>query len=422
MAELLIRASSQDAKLLRRVFGFEGSLAAPAHPDRIVVDAHVPSTAGGIDICATARRAGIPFLIDPQTYLLQDAQHPGDSWAALPFGDPARWSALGMDAAVQEELVGRVVDYQIANGATSIIPPYVHLQKSDSEWIQVQTGLWEQTRRYLDREGITLQVTAVVSVGWRVLQNPRGFAALGPTMAALATLQPREVALAASKVDQGVHPEDRLTDLVSTVERLTRNYPVILWQQGHLGEVGVAAGAAGYECGIGWRERCDITAASTTHRSASASGLRSARPVFVPILGRSIPKRSLEGIRSQHREMWLRMLCHDNDCCPAGGQALLNDARSHAIIQRARHLDQIARIDRSVWRWQHLADLADAGLVVAERINRYSPTSLTINEIDTRALRAISAVGHIRRHGVGDQLGRVASADPSHNRRLGSSG
>lgn len=40
MAELLIRASSQDGALLRRIYGIDGISAASARPDRIVVDAH----------------------------------------------------------------------------------------------------------------------------------------------------------------------------------------------------------------------------------------------------------------------------------------------------------------------------------------------------------------------------------------------
>jgi hypothetical protein len=79
-------------------------------------------------------------------------------------------------------------------------------------------------------------------------------------------------------------------DLVLMIERLRRNYPVIAWQQGHLGEISVAAGALGYECGIGWREGCDLGTAMNAHRKSPSSGPRAARPVFVPKLGRSIPQ------------------------------------------------------------------------------------------------------------------------------------
>jgi hypothetical protein len=93
----------------------------------------------------------------------------------------------------------------------------------------------------------------------------------------------------------------------------------------------------------------------------------------------------------------MRVICQDAECCPAGGAALLGDARAHAVVQRVRRLDQIARIDRPVWRWRHLADAADAGLDLANRLNRRAETVPAITRVDTHALAAISAVSHTRR-------------------------
>jgi hypothetical protein len=135
------------------------------------------------------------------------------------------------------------------------------------------------------------------------------------------------------------------------VERLRRDYPVVLWQQGHLGEVGIAAGATGYECGIGWREACNINTSKNNRRRQQHSGARQARPVYISALGRSLPKRSLQAI-SRHRDLWLRLICPDPDCYLPSGRGLLGDARAHAVVQRARQLERIAHIDTPVWRWQ----------------------------------------------------------------------
>jgi hypothetical protein len=396
MAELLIRASTQDATLLRRIYGLDGREAAAARPTRVVVDAHVPASSRGGGVVLAARQAGVPFLIDPQTFYLQGTQHAGDPWALLPFGRPDKLSSADVDAFVQEDLVARVIDYQVSHGATAIIPPYVHVDRLNSGWIDVQAGLWHRTRRYLDRENISLPTTAVLALGWRVLHPVQGPAALAPALAALSDLEPREIALAASKADQGVRTHDRVMDLVLMIERLRRDYPVIAWQQGHLGEIAVAAGALGYECGIAWHEGCDLGTAANAHRNPQPSGPRTARPVFIPRLGRSIPKRSLEVMR-EHRDLWMRMICPDAECCPPGGAALLGDARAHAVIQRTKSLDQIARIDRPVWRWQHLAGAADDGLNLAARINRRAFTVTAISQVNTHALAAISAVSHTRR-------------------------
>jgi hypothetical protein len=123
---------------------------------------------------------------------------------------------------------------------------------------------------------------------------------------------------------------------------------------------------------------------------------RAARPVFIPQLGRSIPKRSIEAIRG-HRDLWMRMLCTDTDCCPPGGAGLLADARAHAVTQRRKSLDQISLITAPVWRWQHFTTAADEGLDLAASINRCALNARAITPANTGTLAAISAVSHTRR-------------------------
>jgi hypothetical protein len=396
MAELLIRASLPDRALLRRIFGTDTQRPrALLRPDRIVVDAHIPTRTS--EFSQIARQSGVAFIIDPQTYLFQDAQPAGDRWSSLPFG-LAR--ALAPEEASRpvflSYLTRRAIDYQVVHGATAIIPPYVHIDRPGSEWIDVQAGMWDYARAYLDSEAIALPVLAVVAVGWRMLQPVNGTCALGPMMRALADLAPREVALAASKIDVGARTDERAMDLVLMVEQLSNDYSVVLWQQGRLGELGVAAGAQGYETGIGWRERCDLPATMSSRRRAQSGGPRSGRPVFVAPLGRSIDKRSLEEI-CQHREIWTRLICTDMDCCPDGGRAILDSGRGHTVVQRVRRLSELGRIETRVWRWHNLAEAADRGLELASRINRLAQTSSSVTRVDTSALFAISSVSHLRR-------------------------
>lgn len=311
------------------------------------------------------------------------------------LGRPAKFTATNLDVFAQEEMVAQTVEYQVSHGATAIIPPYVHLDRLDDGWIDVQAGLWYRTRRYLDRENIALPTTAVLALGWRALHPVHGPAALAPVLAALSVLAPSEVALAASKADQGVRTHDRVMDLILMIERLRRDYPVIAWQQGHLGEISVAAGAVGYECGIGWRESWDLgtrpTRIETPHRRGEIrpSGLH-------PQVGAQHPE-ALRGGHPRTSSLWMRMICLDTECCPPGGAVLLGDARAHPIVQRVRNLDEIARIDRPVSRWQHLAGIADDGLDLAHRINRRAQTAPEISQVNIHALAAISAVSHTRR-------------------------
>ncbi|WP_431236160.1 hypothetical protein ACQ856_29070 (plasmid) [Mycolicibacterium psychrotolerans] len=396
MVELLIRASLNDRALLRRAFGINVQSARWAmRPDRIVVDAHVPMRSN--EICDIAQAAGVGYLIDPLTHLFQDHQPTADRWAQLPFGlARALTPEEASRPAFIEDLTHRVLDYQLRHNATALIPPYVYVDRPGSEWVDVQATMWQSARHYLDARSVALPITAVVALGWRMLHPTQGFDAPGPAERALVALRPREIAIAASKADDGIHPEERAMDLALMVERLSVNFDVLLWQQGRLGELAVAAGARGYETGVGWRERCDMPAAMRSRRDPDP-GYFPPRPVYVAALGQSVARRSLDEWR-QHRDIWTQLICTDANCCPTGGSGFIDNAAAHTIIQRAGRLRELAAIDRPVWRWQNLAERAERGLAVSERINRLKAAGAVTSRVNTGPLEAIRAVSDQRRH------------------------
>lgn len=396
MPELIIRAGTQDAALMRRTFGLDGGPAAPWLPSRVVVDAHVPLATA--DVARTTRRGGVPFLVDPQTHYLQDEQHSAFAWAKVPYGISRRVAPAEMSSpAAVERLVAECVDHQLGAGATMIIPPYVHLERTDSAWIDVQARLWRATREHLQRERISLDVLALVAVGWRMLHPIQGRAALAPASHALHDLRPAEVAVAASRAHLGVHADERLHDLLMFIEWLSERWPVIMWQQGLLGEACVVAGAIGYETGIGWREQCDLLSSMASHRRPPGpSAHPGARPVYIDALKRSVPKRSLEHIR-HHRAVWSRLLCIDRRCCPPAGDGMLRDARQHSINARARSLSTLSRAQTSQWQWAQLGDDTRYGLELAARMNSLAGSQQQIQKIDDTALRAVHAIAEQRR-------------------------
>lgn len=394
MSELLVRFGANDAALLRRMTGGAPGPQPMRRPDRVVVDAHVPISSP--QLALHARRAGIPVVIDPQTYFLQDVQHPQDAWASLPFASARLVTPSDlMSTGALDRLVEACVEYQVTHGATAVVAPYVHLENARSGWIQVQAALWDRTRAFLDRSQLGLPVIAVLAAGWRLLTPVRCQEALAPALAALHELNPAEVGLAASKVHTGTRAEDRVVDFIRAVRFLSRQRPVIAWQQGLLGEVAVVAGASGYETGLGQRERCDLNTAMTSRRSAREANAYGARPVYIAQLKRSLPKRSIQNLQS-HRHIWMLLQCREPLCCPSGSQ-ILGDARMHAFTARAHDLDVLSAAARPSWQWLRLETQARAGIDLADRINRIASNSEAINKVDTTALRAIQDVAEVRR-------------------------
>jgi hypothetical protein len=390
MAELIVRVSAQDAPLISHVL----SRRPESRPHRVVVDAHTALACPQIAAAATV--AGLPVLVDPQTFYLQDWQHPGDAWARLPFAQAAvQTPADLLRPGVADAITRDIVDYQLDCGATMLIPPYVHIERAGDGWADVQAALWRATRRHVEASGVALPLVAVLALGWRLLPRSSWPAAFAPLEAELTRLGAHEVALAASKIDTGAKPEDRLGSMISLTRRLTHTVPVIAWNQGTLGEAAVAAGAIGYETGIGWREHCNIPALMASRRNPRSPG-GSPRPVYIPALHQSIPKRSVAAILHDARVAPL-IVCMEPSCCPRGRTELLADQRAHAITARRRNLEAVAAPERQAWRWQALADTARAGLDVAVRINALHQRDHNIAHFDESALRAtLTVANHLR--------------------------
>lgn len=123
MPDLLIAPTGLDcaliAKALTPVSG-RRSTELVVHP-RLVVDA-VTATRHR-EFADTARVAGIPMLVDPETYDLQDYQHAGDQWASLPFARRAVMTVSDLSANVQREILDAAIEHRIRCGATHLRRP-----------------------------------------------------------------------------------------------------------------------------------------------------------------------------------------------------------------------------------------------------------------------------------------------------------
>ena len=66
-------------------------------------------------------------LIDPLTPLWQGELRQNDPWANLEFGNHERLSPGDLSSPLKRETLGaQVVDFQVAHGATAVVPPYPH--------------------------------------------------------------------------------------------------------------------------------------------------------------------------------------------------------------------------------------------------------------------------------------------------------
>ena len=161
--ELLIRAARSDTRVIETLCtpAAAGLLAVDQLPlAGLVVDA--PLAVSHPTFAKTVRAAAVPLLIDPLTPLLLSEQAPDHAWARLPFG-VGRALTLGElslpDA--QDRYVEAVIEFQRANGATWLIPPYLYATEPSDPAFDVGLQLLARTARYLDRRQLGLPVVPV---------------------------------------------------------------------------------------------------------------------------------------------------------------------------------------------------------------------------------------------------------------------
>lgn len=396
MSELLIRAAMNDHLVV-------GDLLAPRPGPRVtkrrqaigqlVADAHV--AAARPVLAEVAREAGVPYLIDPDTVLLQSEVTPDDKWAALPFGRAEARKPQEID---RYELVESVVEFQLDHGATVVVPPYFYASSPDDEWFALSLDLIEETATYLRNNHVQLPVLPVLAAqlqGFAPVERwPFGI----DRFTNVATvLDIGTVALCLSPSGAGSDGYGKITRLFNLALRAKERGPRILaWRQGIYGPALVAAGLDGYECGIGTGEQTNLARrqASRKPHGAEHHGPSGGGPgVFIEPLGRSVP-RGVGQMLLGNASMRPKVMCDDEGCCPSVA-ATLDHPRHHAVRTRARLLRQLDEQPHRPWRLNHVARNTEAAVTLARQANRIleaeGDSPVRINAHNLESLAAVLA-------------------------------
>lgn len=407
--DLFVRAGRRDNLVIEE-------LAAPASagvqlgrrvPFRgIVVDA--PTAAAQPDLREAAEAAGLPFMVDPLTPLLQDVQPPDNSWAALPFAQADAMDVSDLASGdIQDELIDRSVRFQIENGASVITPPYFYSQDPTDPWFRVQLSSNRRTAAYLADENITLPVAPVLAASVRKFGVQSAWSAgVDEFLGSIEDMNLRHVglALSASRAQNG-DTEDRLSAYLSTVAHIAARTPVMAWRQGQYGLAAVAAGAMGYQTGPGTDERCDLTTFARTRRPKPAgapSGFGTTRYIYTPLFGRSFPEKAGAAMLA-NRQLRASLVCIDSGCCPGGAASMVDEWRQHALRSRARQLDELRAMPDAAWRLNAIATQAERAATMARTANQVLEEAGVRERVPERSFRSLATVAEAMRQNAGSR-------------------
>ncbi len=401
--DLFVRAGRRDNLLIEE-------LAAPASagvqlgrrvPFRgIVVDA--PTAVTQPDLREAAEAAGLPFVVDPLTPLLQDVQAPDNSWSSLPFAQAEAMDVSELaSGAMQDELIDRAVRFQIDHGASVITPPYFYAKDPTDPWFAVQISSNRRTAAYLAHENITLPVAPVLAASVRRFGVQSAWpAGVDEFLGSIQDMNLRHIglALSASRAQNG-DTEDRLSAYLGTVAHLAAEAPVMAWRQGQYGLAAVAAGAIGYQTGPGTDERCDLPNFARTRRpkpEGAPSGFGTTRFIYTALFGRSFPEKAAAAML-ENRHLKASLVCIDSSCCPSGVSSMVDDWRQHALRARGRQLDELRAMPNASWRLNAIATQADRAATAARTANEVLGAAGNHERVPERSFRSLATVSEAMR-------------------------
>ncbi|MGH3374880.1 MAG: hypothetical protein ACRDP6_09080 [Actinoallomurus sp.] len=363
---------------------------------RLVADATAPR----LDQYAQAAAvAGIPFLVDPLTHLLQGPLREEDPWAALPYGRPDAANPSDLRAAEADHFVEACVRYQIEQGATTVIPPYAYSDSPTSPWFERSVEWLGTTARAMRRLNLSLPVVPVFCGAWRRFAADEAWdSGLGRFLRGALDIGPSAVALCLSPAGDGKEHYHKLYQVFDAATRAKRTTgtTIVAWRQGVYGGALVAAGLDGYETGIGTSERANLAANIQRRKprpddEARARGGASAN-VFLEPFGRSVPSRVATPLLA-NLPFRAKVGCTDPRCCPQGVESTLGRLRrAHAVRARARQLAELDSMPASEWRLNHIGQAAKEAETLAVQANRILEANGLRERIQTPGFAALAAV------------------------------
>lgn len=406
-SELLIRPARQDNLVISDLIAPGGSgrpLGARPPISRLVVDA--PLAAAKQQLAEDARGAGLPYVVDPQTYLLQGETDPDHAWSQLPFACAPAIDAQVLHAPQRRQtLIRKVVEFQLEHGASVVVPPYFQASGPGDPWFKATLRCLTETAEYLRSAGIRLPLYPALAGRADRFARPAAWIDGIDLFASTATNA--GVQLVAMQIGPSGAPGDNYAKVLRVFEaalHLRRpGLAVHAWRQGVYGPALVASGACqGYETGITSGEKTDLAALARSRRpkpppdpeQEEESGGGGGGFVFVPQLGRSIPGKAAQALRG-HRSTQALLLCDDSTgvCCPSLDSTLTGPGRrKHAVRSRARYLSDLERMPaQASWRLNKVARDAEQGARTAELMNKVLRKS-DLMPLNSTWLQSLAAV------------------------------
>jgi hypothetical protein len=230
---------------------------------------------------------------------LQSSVDPEDRWVKLPFAEA---EAMAPQDLRLDELIESVIEFELDQGATVIIPPYFYATSPADPWFHLTVRSIQRTAGYLQKAAIQLPLSPVLCAQLQSFSAQTTWdVGLDRFAAAALDAGASSMAICLSPAGAGTDGYGKVMRLFQAAERSKEHgLPVVAWRQGIYGPALIAAGLDGYECGLGTGEQTDIA----RHASAAATLAAQANRVLATEgINQQIKVRNLDALAQVVRHL-----------------------------------------------------------------------------------------------------------------------
>jgi len=400
MAELLIRAGHADHLVIGDLLTPGGAVVLRPPVDRLVADAQ---TAARLPCLAeSAHLAGVPYLVDPLTPLLQGPTDPGDAWVKrVGFGEANAIAVQDFTATRIDRLAGEVIEFELEQRATAILPPYLYADGPEDPAFTVSLRLLLATRSHMSKSNVNLPLIPLFCGGWQRFAHPDAWGAgIDRFLANALDVGPQSLAMCLTPVGKPSDSYAKTARIFLTARRFRASgVPTLAWHQGMFGPGLVAAGLDGYETGACTREKSDVRA-QITRKKPKADGTSSGGPapqmVYLEGLGRSVTVEVARALLGD-LDTRARLICDDESCCPHGVDSMLDARVRHAINARAQRMRDLNSMPEPAWRLHQITKDAEQAVRTTRRAALVLRRTGVSANLDTAAQESLARIAeHLR--------------------------
>ncbi len=315
-----------------------------------VIDAH--NVDRHRELITEARRRDFDVILEPKTQQMGFPHGNTESLAALPWGLERHHNVTDFDGIEGQRRAAQIVEFAATNGFTQILGPTHVLTGANDPWLRRDIAMMNWMGERLASSGTDIGLVYSLALPIKVLRQTAERRAV---IAAISGTRCDAIWLKIENFGDHATGEKTAAYIDACRDFHECVVPVVGDHVGGLPGLGVLAFGAvgGIAHGVTFQQGFKT---SNWRQPRSAQGGAMSWRVYFSQLDLLLKPRVAEKLLGTFPRLKALCGCRDTHCCPHGVHDMINRPARHAIYQRAREIERLSAIPKSIRAGHYLND------------------------------------------------------------------